>query len=57
VGGKEEIKNSQNVNFFLKKMRTGRKTGPVWGVGTSGRGEDIRVWEGEYGRNTMYTYM
>jgi hypothetical protein len=36
--------------FFLKNGRQEGKTGPVWGVVTNGRGEDIRK---EYKRVNM----
>jgi hypothetical protein len=32
----------KKLNFFFKSREKEGKTGPVWGVGTSGRG---RIWE------------
>jgi hypothetical protein len=43
---------------FLNKIgeQEGR-TGFIWGVGTSGKGEDVgrRMEEGEYGADIVYT--
>jgi hypothetical protein len=43
--------------FFYKIGEQEGRTGPVWEVGASGRGNGGRAWEGEYGANIMYTCM
>jgi hypothetical protein len=37
------------MSFFRNGRQEG-KTGSIWGVGTSGKGEDIRKW---FGRVTI----
>jgi hypothetical protein len=44
--------------LLLKNEGQEGKAGLVWGTGTSGKGETIRKgYKGEYGGNTMYSYM
>jgi hypothetical protein len=47
------VKQTKMHIFFYKNGVQEGKTGPVWGVGTRGRGEDIK--NGEYGGNIVYT--
>jgi hypothetical protein len=51
--------NKQKCHIFYKNREQEGKTSPVWGVVASGKGEDITKWvsEGEYDRNSVYTYM
>jgi hypothetical protein len=46
------------MSLSYKNREQEGKTGPVWGVGMSRGGRyKERVWEGEYGRNIMYSWM
>jgi hypothetical protein len=49
-----------SIFFFVYKIRGQEvRTGSAWGLGTSVQEErgGERVWEGEYGANTVYTCM
>jgi hypothetical protein len=48
----------QTKNAFFQKWRIKSKIGPVWGLVPVRRGGyKEKVWEGEYGRNIMYSCM
>jgi hypothetical protein len=49
------LKHTKMSFFFFYKIREMKgKTCPVWGVVPVGGG---KMWEGEYGTNTVYTCM
>jgi hypothetical protein len=54
------LKQTKMSFFLFYKIREQEgRTGPVWGVGTSRRGQCVeeRVWEDEYSANTVHTNM